>query len=48
MIVMPKYTSTGLQVTGRAADSAIHSGSSGNDRIISMKRWISVSIQPPK
>ena len=47
MMVMPKYTRIGLQFTGSAAESAIHSGSSGNERTISMKRWITVSIQPP-
>jgi hypothetical protein len=37
----------GLQFTGSAAESAIQSGSSGNERTISMKRWIALSIQPP-
>ena len=38
---------SGSQVTGSAADSAIHSGSSGNERSTSMTRWIAMSIQPP-
>ena len=35
------------QVTGIAAESAIHSGNSGNERMISIERWTTLSTQPP-
>ena len=47
MMVIPRKTPIGLQVTGSAAESAIHRGSSGNERMISMSRCTSPSIQPP-
>ena len=38
----------GLHVTGSAADNAIHNGSSGSERIISISRWLNPSTQPPR
>jgi hypothetical protein len=37
----------GLHVTGSAADSASQSGISGNERMISIVRWVTLSTQPP-
>ena len=45
--VMPRNTPMGLQVTGKAADRAIHRGSAGKDRMISMSRCTTLSTQPP-
>ena len=45
--VMPRNTPIGLQVTGRAADRAIHNGNSGNERMISIRRCTMLSIQLP-
>ena len=45
--VIPRKTRIGLQVTGIAAESAIHSGNSGNERMISIERWTTLSTQPP-
>ena len=33
---------------GKTADSVIHSGSVGIDRMTSMMRWMRVSTQPPR
>ena len=38
MMVMPKNIKIGDQVTGKAADSAIHNGNCGNELTISIKR----------
>ena len=48
MIVIAKYTCTTLQSAGSAAASPIHRGIVGIDRRISMMRWMTVSIAPPK
>ncbi len=45
--VMPMKTPMGLHVTGKAADNAIHNGSSGNERMISINRCTTLSTQPP-
>ena len=44
---MAKYTRTGGQFCGTAAESAIQSGIVGIDRRNSITRWIAMSTAPP-
>ena len=44
---MPKNTHKGSQVTGSAAESESHKGIIGKERMISIRRWMTLSIQPP-
>ena len=43
MIVMPKNTRIGDQLTGRIAESASQSGTCGSERITSIRRWLRLS-----
>ena len=45
--VIPKKIRIGLQLMGRTADSAIHRGNSGKERMTSMLRCTLASTQPP-
>ena len=47
MTVIAKYIWMVLQSLGTPAASAIHRGMVGIDRVISMSRWITVSMAPP-
>ena len=48
MIVIAKKIRIGLQLTGRAAESASHNGNSGSERRISIVRDTLASTQPPR
>jgi len=43
-----KKTVIGPQLTGTAAESASHIGSSGSERVTSIARETAASTQPPK